>query len=114
MGNKFKNKIFIDTLFIVILGLIGVFLFFPVNLGGVHTCLFHRIFFQGANSNMDIANFSSTPAMADHSHLVRKYLVPFGFIWWFSLALVGWGILRYRNRRKTIDSKNKPNIKIKQ
>ncbi len=113
MENKFKNKIYITTLLIIIPGLIGVFLFFPVNLGDVYTCLFHRIFFQGVGSNPEFSGFSSASAMVDHSHLVRKYLMPFGIIWWFSLALVGWGIFRFRNKRDGIDSKKKSNIKIK-
>ena len=104
MRSEMKNKMKMVSFAMVVVGVTGVILFFPLNLDNAHTCFFHRLFSGDQGINPGWAGFGTIPGEAEQHKLLQKYLVPFGFIWWFSLALVGWGIVRLRHRKNTANS----------
>ena len=74
------TKIFLAAA--AILAMAGVILFFPFNFSDAHTCLFDLIVHAAATA--------SNPA-AEHTHpseLLRRYLIPYGLLWWSSIIAV--------------------------
>ena len=74
---------------LTVLGLIGTVVFFPVNIGNHHTCLFHRF--------MDDSTYLSGTNMPGHSegehHLILSaYLKSYAYFWWMSILLFALGI----------------------
>ncbi|WP_456443493.1 hypothetical protein [Caldithrix abyssi] len=66
----------------ILLGILGGILFFPLPIDGKFTCFFHRM-----------ALPSQTIAAEDHGkQLVDYYVHRFSFFWWGSLLLVSAGI----------------------
>jgi len=77
----------------VILGLSGAVFFFPMKLDEGKTCLAQHYISVEA-SRMD-------HIMSDHGHqLAQKYIIPYGLIWWSSLAMFAFGL--YLTRKKGV------------
>jgi hypothetical protein len=65
-----------------VFGIAGVILFLPMNFSNEHTCLLDLV--------MHAAATTSNPE-APHAHsgkLLRRYLVPYGLLWWSSIVTV--------------------------
>ena len=74
--------------------MLGSILFFPLKMESGKTCLFHRIF------GGDEENLPNHIPLAERAQLMlRAYLVPFAFVWWLSLVILGMSIyyLKYKN-----------------
>lgn len=61
----------------VIVGLCGVISFFPVSKCHQHTCLFEHLM-------TDCKSGAEHSSMAE---LLRHYLLPYGLLWWLSIAM---------------------------
>jgi len=91
MNRKSLNKLRIG---LVSVGLVGIILFFPFKLPDGYTCLFEH--YKGGKHGHNITG----PLTTNHAHeMARHYILPFGLIWWFSIAVVSWGILEMRKKR---------------
>lgn len=64
---------------LVIVGLVGIILFFPARLCHQHTSLFEYLM-TNCERNSIAENSSATV-------LLRHYLFPYAFFWWLSIAL---------------------------
>ena len=114
-----KRKMFIGAVFLVA-GLSGTVFFFPVNLNSRYTCLYHRMFAdknqaqmaerhtmmshnheKNCSENMQkMANveMNQSESEVNHAELLNLYILPFGFFWWFSLAILFIGVyMIYKN-----------------
>ncbi len=81
-----KNKLLMITGLAVTL--LATILFFPVNIGQKYTCLFHRLF---VHSHL---HFQSGQELFHH------YLLPYGLLWWASLAIFAGIVWKLRNWKK--------------
>ncbi len=88
-------------LILAILGILGGILFCPIKMESGGTCLFQKFF---GNNQEQIADHISV--MERNHIMLRHYLVPFGFAWWFSLAILALSI--YQLKKTTIKSKREP------
>lgn len=94
------RKGIILTFILLGVGIVGAVFFFPINFDDQYTCLYHRIFAPEYHHG-----FSKEPRLAGnaapvgeyhkdeqnemlHSDLVKKYILPFGIIWWISLIAI--------------------------
>ena len=85
---------------ILLIALLGAIMFFPINIKSGKTCLFH-ILLAG-----DEENFPGPVPYVERAHIMlHRYLAPFGFIWWFSLAMLALSI--YHLKKSRIKSKRK-------
>lgn len=74
------TKIFLSAA--AVLAMAGVILFFPINFSDAHTCLFDLIVHAAVT-------VSSPEALHTHSsELLRRYLIPYGLLWWSSIIAV--------------------------
>jgi len=74
--------------------LVGIILFFPCKLSDGYTCLFEH--FKGGGHGHNV----SEQLTINHAHeMAQHYVLPFGLIWWFSIAIAWWGILESRKNR---------------
>jgi len=86
----------------VMVGLVGVILYFPCKMSSGHTCLFEHLKSDSHNHKM-----SEQIAVDHHHQMTQHYVVPFGVIWWFSIAAVWWAAAgTWNKRKKTHESKN--------
>ncbi|HDL19322.1 MAG TPA: hypothetical protein ENH29_09730 [Bacteroidetes bacterium] len=82
----------------LILGTVGVIGFFPVNFESRYTCIYHRFFCDGMqNPTLDVADGNRPGGLCynsevPHNDLLKRYLIPFGFLWWSSIGLLVAGI----------------------
>lgn len=96
MKKERKNKSIIIS--ILLIAIVGTVIFFPLNMKSGKTCLFHRLF------GGDEENLPGHVPYAERAHIMlHRYLSPFGFIWWLSLAVLALGI--YQLKKSTIKSK---------
>ena len=106
---------------LLLVGLTGAVLFFPVNLNGRYTCLYHRAFcggIQRSNYSGDVCEMpdrnqpigtvsdeggrvavTRSQNLDAGSDLVHTYVHHFGFFWWTSLALMFGGLFLLRRAR---------------
>ena len=77
---KSNKKIIIMAL---ILGSLGTVLFCPIKMESGDTCLFHRILEKETKYIPD-----KISSMEKAHLMLRRYLVPFGLIWWLSLGVL--------------------------
>jgi len=78
---KFIIKKEILIVFILI-GFFGSILFCPVKMESGKTCLFHKLL------SGNVEQISEQIPIAEKNHLtLKRYLIPFGFFWWFSIIL---------------------------
>lgn len=100
-------------------GVVGTVLFFPINLGDEHTCLYHRVFVKKSGIRPQTSRYSSIlesndQASQDRSkeHMVHqrqlldKYVIPYGISWWGSLGLIGIGFFVARQLNKITGPNN--------
>jgi len=78
-----KQNLKKEILFIfIIIGLIGSIVFCPAKMESGKTCLFHKM--VGGETNQ----ISDKISIMHKNHItVKRYLIPFGFAWWFSIFL---------------------------
>lgn len=101
MVKKIKFSMVYSVCFI---GLAGIILFFPMNFNDTHTCLYNKYYCSYKNrpcpkmSNPDELNeVHHAMNMNDRgSILLKKYIFPYGFLWWGSLTLFAGSVLFYR------------------
>lgn len=63
----------------LLISILGVVICFPLKLKSGDTCLLHLILQSGNEAVMsDISN--------NEEAMLHRYLMPFAFIWWFSLG----------------------------
>jgi tetrahydromethanopterin S-methyltransferase subunit D len=87
-----SKKIILTLLFI---GIVGTVLFFPVKMDSGYTCIFHNICRINAAPCSD-----GVPGDRNCSLMQRQYLIPFGFAWWISLAILAIGIYNINKLKK--------------
>ena len=102
---RFKNKKIL--LLILFPGIVGVLFFFPVQMSGRYTCVYHRLF-EAENPvtgvNMENNNSTATEEPAgthDHSEspFLHRYLHNYAILWWISLLLIVFSIYGLRQNR---------------
>ncbi|NIT99579.1 MAG: hypothetical protein GWN01_01125, partial [Nitrosopumilaceae archaeon] len=120
-----KTKAFIIIL--LVLGIPGTVVFFPVNIDNRYTCLYHRLFIPHhlnphssdssiANSHRQIVNPGSLthhrrltkeeePVEISYDEIMARYVTPFGFLWWGSLLLVATGVYVWKKFNRSQRSK---------
>lgn len=109
-----RNGLKIWGSLILLLGIAGAVLFFPVRIGGNHTCLYHRIIdahpsYYSGNGRLPTDTGHRDETAIDHSELLKHYLVPFGVLWWSSLSVVGVVVFVFV-RRKSDDEELKNRV----
>jgi len=87
-------------LIILLIGMSGSLLFFPLKLDGNHTCFCQWLFFsktvwQEKYSNSPVGDMTS---FTKHQELIQSYVVPFGILWWFSIGLAFGGVYYLRKK----------------
>ncbi len=102
--------------FLIIIGLGGTFLFFPIMLSGRYTCFYHRIF----NYDSPVAEVAAHPgpssemqngSMRTPKTLLHSYIHSYALVWWASLLIVGLSVLAIRAKKPTIQSGIKSKLK---
>ena len=101
----------------LVIGLSGSLLFFPVKIGAHSTCLFH--FKQSGKNNsaqsMEHTGFMETKNSGQINGYpangkLRYYLTHFSFLWWGSLGLSVWSFLALTGFLKKKNYTNKEPI----
>ena len=86
------TKIFLAAA--AIFAIAGVILFFPFNFSDAHTCLFDVLVHAAAS-------VSNPEAQHTHSsELLRRYLIPYGLLWWSSIIAVLMVAIAWLRRQK--------------
>lgn len=68
-------------------------MYFPGKISADSTCLFEH--FHAVSNHHD----TSGDKTLNHAHeLARHYVVPFGVVWWFSIATVWWSVVGIRKK----------------
>ena len=81
--------------FLAVVGLAGAVFFFPMKLGDGKTCLAE----QYIGSKMEVHAHG-----LHHGHeMAQAYIIPYGIIWWVSLAMFAAGLYLTRGRKNLID-----------
>lgn len=89
MGKKLKNNSILVA--ILLIAMVGTVMFFPLNMKSGKTCLFHRTF--GGDEDY----IRGHVPYAERAHaMLHRYLAPYGFIWWLSLAVVALSIYQLK------------------
>lgn len=83
---------------ILLISVLGAIIFFPLNLKSGKTCLYHRMF-GGDEENLP----GHVPYMERAHIMLSRYLTPFGYMWWLSLAILAVSI--YYLKSSKINSK---------
>lgn len=103
----------ITLLVLLIIGLNGTVLFFPINLDNQFTCLFHRLAFpdhdyrHSHDTNDQVLQSKETPSgkYAEQStsfsteNLHHQYMHTFSYFWWGSLLLVVFSIFALKHQK---------------
>jgi hypothetical protein len=97
-------------LILLSIGILGSIFFFPINFNNQYTCLYHRIF-APEHHNYEVMGTDDLVLSVKknyeneeiHSELIKKYIVPFGFVWWSSLAIIVFAffLLNKERQKKT-------------
>ena len=104
--NRFKNKKFI-LLILLLSGISGTFFFFPLQMGGRYTCVYHRLFeaenpIPGNNSATNTGT-SVVESAGNHDHsespFLHRYLHHYAILWWISLALFAFSVYGLQQNR---------------
>ena len=82
---------------LLILCLVGFILFFPFRFGDNQCCL-GEVLFGGKWLHLHGQNELLAMESVDPHSLVLCYVFPFGFLWWFSIALGIWSISQLKKR----------------
>jgi len=99
------RKITIVILLLLGMGILGVVVFFPVNINNQYTCLYHRLF-SPEHSYPHTSGVNITSIQKEI--LLNRYLTPFGLLWWGSLLLTALSI--YGLKRQASKNDNKPPV----
>jgi hypothetical protein len=75
----FKKELLI---IFVLIGLLGSIMFSPVKMESGKTCLFHKIIGGEVDQMSDKISI-----MQQNHETLKRYLIPFGFVWWFSIFM---------------------------
>ena len=102
--------------FLILIGLGGTFLFFPVMLNGRYTCFYHRIFNHGSpveevSAHPEPSSDMHHGSMARHETLLHSYIHSYALVWWASLLIIGLSVLAIRAKKPTIQSGIKSKLK---
>ena len=76
------NKVI--TIFILLIGLIGLVIFFPIHFADNECCVAEVLAYKMNYAHKMHFNRDFT----DHHQLAKHYVVPFGLLWWSSIGLV--------------------------
>ena len=132
MNSLFQKLNFGLILILLLVGVIGTILFFPLRIDNVYTCLYHRFAHNdmpqmmteyhlkmlksaGYEKYYNHRNFAATGAdeqmpgfvsmngncmrsEATGKRLISRYIFPFGFFWWGSLAILIIGFFLIRKK----------------
>ena len=117
------TKIKFLMLLLLLIGIAGSILFFPVNINNRYTCLGDKIVahHQQRLNELDslekdmIHHVNISGQSNHHDLLMQKYVYPFGIFWWLSLGVVSLGIYmlfyrgckNYKSTNKIVQLKNK-------
>ncbi len=107
---KFRmKKGMLLTLILLSMGIIGGVLFFPINFDNQYTCLYNRVFAPKHHYELSNEMINSGTRVEEyyeseidemmHSELVRKYILPFGLVWWFSLVIIAFAFFWLKHLR---------------
>jgi len=104
-----------------LLGLAGTGLFFPMRLG-IHQTNPFQFFFAhddcsahtpAERARCPLHRTAANSTVSAHAQLerevelflLRRYLFPYGFLWWLSLATVAWSICESARHRRPVRGK---------
>ena len=104
--NRFKNKKFI-LLILLLSGISGTFFFFPLQMGGLYTCFYHRLLETDNPISGDhiktYASASDVGPTENHDHsespFLHHYLHHYAILWWFSLAVFAFSVYGLKQNR---------------
>jgi hypothetical protein len=103
------------VLMILIIGIFGSFLFFPLRLAKNHTCFCERLFFSNTVSKDNPFRYPVDQifSQATNRELIHSYVLPFGLLWWLSIGLAFGGVYYLRktgNKMSENQLKNRGNF----
>ena len=87
------QKIIIMVLLLI--GIMGTIFYFPCKFDNRKTCLCHSIY-KEETSEIVMEDNTCENACA----LMKIYLIPYGFLWWASLALLFSSVYYLKNNKK--------------
>lgn len=99
-----KQALFVG---ILITGLVGSVLFFPLRIYSNYTCLYHQLCDSGHPIMAQEPNMEgNTDGLYNHSasvsaKLLKHYIHGYAFFWWLSLILVAGGFYGLRHKRRS-------------
>jgi hypothetical protein len=73
---------------LTVVSLAGGVLFFPLKINNADTCLFQHKF-SPCGATID----STAGSDAVYDTLIRRYLIPYGLLWWLSLGGATFGVV---------------------
>ncbi|MCK5034232.1 MAG: hypothetical protein KAS18_11375 [Calditrichia bacterium] len=95
MDFKLNKKYLVYSL--IIIGAIGLVIFFPVNFNNEYTCLYHRIFYADKHISMKLHHQNSQGYDIEHSFeyygkaemntLLKYYIGHYAAFWWTSIVI---------------------------
>jgi len=96
-----KGRNYVSGLLILI-GLSGAILFFPIDMGGTETCIFESV-----NPNVDIFHHAATgqglSLIVQEESSFEHYLSYYSTWWWGSLVLLAMGVFFLTTRSIVLD-----------
>ena len=87
-----QNKKYV-LIFIMMLGIAGGLLFFPLQLNDGYTCFYHR-FFDSDRPVIKHAHIITQIQEHHSTEMIDAYISGYAFFWWGSLVLTGFGIYK--------------------
>jgi len=90
-----KNKKL--NILLLLIGITGFILFFPVRLQQNNSCIGEKL--SPFNENRITLNETK-------HQLTQKYVVPYGFLWWFSIAVTFWNVKLLTQKKKVEKNEN--------
>jgi hypothetical protein len=112
-----STKVKFLILLLLIIGIAGSILFFPVNIKNRHTCLGHKLMNNqqqelnklDSDQNSMIHHTITSGHEGHQSLLLQRYVYPFGIFWWLSLGTV-FGVIYLLFYRRNSNYTNKHKI----
>lgn len=95
---KLRNTKILLLGMVIIIAFSGSIFFFPMNIDGKYTCLYHRLI-DHSHPLTDVM-ISDHKMNHHHSTLLSNYLHLYALPWWISIGLVSlciYLVLRFRN-----------------
>ena len=80
-----KKRLNLYIILLLIIGFIGIILFFPVNFNNSYTCIYHRFLnHHNLESDIDLNNINHQ----HNSDLLDIYINHYALFWWLSISLL--------------------------